>query len=166
MKNRFSIYHFLIAVLIVSMFSPITSVFAGRSDSHTGSLTIYKLEQELGTERGDGDGNKLEPQPEGKGLEGVKFKFTQTHAYDPVNDKWTEISGTQFHETTDSAGKVVLDNINLGRYVVQEAEAPKHVDLNAEPFTVDIPMSSKDGTQLNYDVYVYPKNDTIRGGAT
>src|SRR5699024_9795252 len=34
---------------------------------------------------------------------------------------------------------------------------------NPEVFKVDIPMTSKDGSDFNYDVHIYPKNETIRG---
>src|SRR5690625_3742060 len=129
MKKRFSIYHFLIAVLIFSMFTPLTSVFAGK-DSPKGSLTIYKYEQEKGTERSEGDGTELSPYPEGEPLEGVEFTFTKTHAYDPETDTWTAVNETSFTETTDSDGKIFLDNIALGRYEVQETNGPEHVDLN------------------------------------
>src|SRR5699024_1496200 len=47
----------------------------------------------------------------------------------------------------------------------QETDGPEHVVLNTNEYSVDIPMTSKDGSSVNYDVHVYPKNETIRGGA-
>ena len=35
--------------------------------------------------------------------------------------------------------------------------------MNKDAFSVDVPMTSKEGTELNYDVHVYPKNETVRG---
>lgn len=169
MKKRFSIYHFLIAVLIFSMFTPMTSVFAkvNGDEEVTGSLTIYKFEQEPGTEKGaKGDGSILDPQPDGKPLVGVTFTFTQTHSYDPSTDEWTAANGTSFTKVTDDDGKIVVDPIPLGRYTVQETNGPDHVVLNEKEYSVDIPMTSKDGSSVNYDVHIYPKNETIRGSAT
>jgi|SRR5690625_5180073 len=173
MKKRFSIYHFLIIVLIFSMFTPLSNVFAqvnggGNGDGDkqpTGSLTIHKLEQEKGTERGDGDGSKVDDL-EGEPLAGVEYTITQTHVYDPDTDTWTTGSGESKEFVTDDDGKIVIDPIPLGRYTVKETDWPDNVVGNDEEFTVDIPMTSKDGSSVNYNVHIYPKNETIRGGAT
>lgn len=173
MKKRFSIYHFLIIVLIFSMFTPLSNVFAqvnggGNGDGDkqpTGSLTIHKLEQEKGTERGDGDGSKVDDL-EGEPLAGVEYTITQTHVYDPDTDTWTTGSGESKKFVTNDDGKIVIDPIPLGRYTFQETDWPDNVVGNDEEFTVDIPMTSKDGSSVNDNVHIYPKNETIRGGAT
>lgn len=56
----------------------------------------------------------------------------------------------------------MIHNIPLGRYKVQETAGPPHVNLNEEEFFVDVPMTSADGTDVNYDVVILPKNETIR----
>ena len=170
MKKRFSIYHFLIAVLIFSMFSPVSSVFAtvngdGNGDEETtGSLTIHKFEQEKGDKTGDGDGNPVDPDSiKGEPLEGVEYTITQTHSYDPETDTWTSVSGSPKTYTTNEDGKIVINNIDLGRYTVQETAWPKNVVGDGTEYSVDIPMTSKDGSSVNYDVHIYPKNEIIRG---
>lgn len=165
MKRKFSIYHFLVVLMMFTLLLP---AFAGATakESPTGSLTIYKFEQEPGTDVGaPGDGSMLTPQPEGKPVEGVEFTFTQTHSYDANEDKWSETSGTPFTRVTDADGRIVIDDIDLGRYTVQETDGPKHIVLNDTEYSVDIPMTNPDGSSLNYDVHIYPKNETIRGGA-
>lgn len=156
MKKRFSIYHLLIAVLLFSLVLP---GFAGAAES--GSLTIHKFEQEPGTEQGEPDGSAGQT-PEGKPLPGVTYTVKQTHSYDGEN--WTEVTGgEEYTATTGTDGTTTLSNLPLGRYSVVESGGPAHVNLNKNTFYVDIPMTSKDGTTLNYNVHIYPKNETIRG---
>src|SRR5690625_366198 len=184
MKKRFSIYHFLIAVLIFSMFTPMTSVFANHSNGDgdgngnnngevTGSLIIVKYSQdpkkdEVG--QGEpGDGNQIDfGNLVGSPLKDVEYTIKQTHSYDPSTDKWTELSeeeGETYTRTTGDDGRIVIDPIPLGRYTVQETAWPDHVVPDEREYTVDIPMTSEDGSSVNYDVHIYPKNEIIRGGA-
>src|SRR5690625_4570605 len=155
MKRKFSIYHFLVALM---MFTLILPAFAGADNSDvrtTGTLTIHKFEREPGVEDGeDGDGSAGQNVPiDAEKLEGVTFKITQTHSYNPESDKWTSItSGSTFEESTNDQGQVVFNNLPLGRYTVEEIEGPAHVVLNDEVYSVDIPMTSKDGSSINYDV--------------
>ena len=160
-QRSFSI--FTIFILLLSLILP-SSVFAYdiEGDPNNPKLTIYKIEQEQEGEKEPGSG--LPDQVfEGEPLEGVEFTFTQTHQYDPNTDEWIEVSGEPFTRVTDSEGKIVLDNIDMGRYRVQETDGPPHVNLNTNEYFVDLPMTSEDGTTLNYDVHIYPKNETIRG---
>src|SRR5699024_7599684 len=164
MKRKFSIYHFLVALMLSTLLLP---AFAGAEAQYDdGSLTIHKYEREPGAEEGeDGDGSEEQTVPgDATKLEGVTFTITQTHAYDAVNDKWTEISnGAKHTESTDANGVAYFGNLAYGRYAVEETAGPPHVNLNPETYHVDIPMTSKDGNTVNYDVHIYPKNETIRG---
>lgn len=145
------------------MFSLVIPGGVANAEPTNGSLTIHKFEQEPGAPQGNPDGSKLDNPPVGKALEGVTFTLTQTHKYDPANDKWTEYTGEPFTRVTDENGRIKIDNISLGRYKVQETAGPPHVNLNKKEYYVDIPMTSKDGSDLNYNVHIYPKNETIRG---
>src|SRR5690625_4477729 len=170
MKRRFSIYHFLIALMAFTLVIP---GFAGATvngnDAPKGSLTIHKYEREPGVEEGvDGDGSEGQQIPEDVNkLDGVKFKITQSHTltFDGNgNEVWAAVQGTPYTDTrTTVDGKVVFDNLPLGRYTVDEIDGPEHVNLNPNSYSVDIPMTSKDGKDLNYNVHIYPKNETIRG---
>lgn len=176
MRRKFSIYHFLVALM---MFTLILPAFAGASSVNggnneegqertTGSLTIHKFEQEPGSEQGVGDGTELETAPDGKPLKGVTYTIKQTHELtidSNGNEVWSEVTnGQTYTVTTDDDGKALLSELPLGRYKVTEVSGPEHVNVNTDPFSVDIPMTSKDGSSVNYDVHVYPKNEIIRGG--
>lgn len=40
---------------------------------------------------------------------------------------------------------------------MKEVAGPPHVNLNPNTYTVDIPLTNKEGKVLNYDVHMYPK---------
>src|SRR5699024_3057665 len=161
MKKIRVIYSLMIALLLMTIITPQT-LSAQEADTQ-GSLTIYKYEQEEGTERVEGDGEEHNGIIEGELLAGVEFTLTQTHTYNADTDEWTAVSGTPQTYTTGSDVKITIDSIPLGRYKVQETNGSAHVVLNDEVFTVDIPMTTEDGSNLIYDVHIYPKNETIRG---
>ncbi|MEF2293527.1 MULTISPECIES: SpaH/EbpB family LPXTG-anchored major pilin [Virgibacillus] len=157
----------LIFTLIVSLLLP-QAAFAKeiKGDEDNPSLTIHKFEQEPGTAPGE-DGTGLPGQnAEGDPVEGVTFTLKQTHQYNSETDKWTEVAdGKTIEKQTGEDGIVVFtkaDELELGRYEVTETDGPANVILNPDPFFVDIPMTNKDRTTLNYDVHVYPKNETVR----
>ena len=163
MKKRFSIYHFLVALLAFTLIMPASVVDAG-AKSEEGTLTIHKYEQEPDEvdtgEEGTGQPGQNAP---GTPLAGVTYKVTQTHFYN--DGVWTEITDDNpVHELTTGDDGTVSKKLPLGRYTVVEIDGPDHVILNDETFTVDIPMTNADGSgPLNYDVHIYPKNETIRG---
>lgn len=162
--KRFSIYHFLVAIMAFSLMMP-AAVTDAKASGETGSLTIHKFEQEKGTEQGEGDGKEITGGIDGTALPGVEFTLTQTHKYDPSTDKWSKVTDNPktYVERTNGNGQIVISDIDLGRYTVQETDGPAHVVLNKKEYSVDIPMTSQDGTDVNYDVHVYPKNETVRG---
>lgn len=161
--KRFSIYHFLVVIMAFSLIMP-AAVTDAKVSGETGSLTIHKFEQEPGAEQGDGNGSEITG-IDGEALPGVEFTLTQTHKYDPSSDKWTEVTDNPktYVETTDATGQIIINDIELGRYTVQETDGPDHVVLNKTKYSVDIPMTSEDGADVNYNVHVYPKNETVRG---
>lgn len=165
MKKKFSIYHFLVALLIFSLVLPTGIVNAEQTNRTKGSLTIHKYEREPGAPVGEaGDGSEQNVPSDAEKLPDVEFTITQTHSYDPEANEWTEVSnGKTYVETTNGDGEALFNDLPLGRYTVEETAGPPHVNLNKVVYSVDIPLTSKDGTNVNYDVHVYPKNETIRG---
>ncbi|MDZ5711361.1 SpaH/EbpB family LPXTG-anchored major pilin [Jeotgalibacillus haloalkalitolerans] len=160
---------FIPMVLLLSMVFPqMASAYTVLGDQNNPSLTIYKYAQEPGATSTPGTGLPGET-PVGDPLEGVEFTLTQTHAFDPSTNEWTEVTGvTPIVAVTDPNGQIVLTNtegLQLGRYEVQETDGPDSVILNTDVYSVDVPMTSQDGTTLNYDVNIYPKNEVVRGDA-
>lgn len=62
--------------------------------------------------------------------------------------------------TTGENGAASFSDLDLGLYLVAETAVPEGITTTTNPFLVSLPMTSADGTQWNYDVYVYPKNQS------
>ena len=61
---------------------------------------------------------------------------------------------------TDATGHTSASNMEQGLYLVVETRAPENVTSTCNPFLVSLPMTTIDGAAWNYDVTVYPKNQT------
>ena len=71
---------------------------------------------------------------------------------------------------TDANGSTSASNLPVGLYLLVETKVPEMVTSTVNPFFVSLPMTtvtgdensaSQDGGQrCNYDVVVYPKNET------
>ncbi|PKR77904.1 hypothetical protein CEY16_08230 [Halalkalibacillus sediminis] len=167
-KKWFSVS--MILALIFSLLVPVGALSAVDNDNvyqrETGSLMIHKYsleadEMDDGVE-GNGEVEQFVPS-DAEPLEGVTFKITRTHSFNPFTDEWSEDPGAPIEVITDSTGVALFGNLPLGRYMVEETDGPDFVNLNEDTYYVDIPMTNEEGTELNYDVHIFPKNDVIRG---
>lgn len=61
---------------------------------------------------------------------------------------------------TDATGHTSASDIEQGLYLVVETRVPENVTSTCNPFLVSLPMTTIDGAAWNYDVTVYPKNQT------
>ena len=61
---------------------------------------------------------------------------------------------------TDATGHTAASDMEQGVYLVVETRVPENVTSTCNPFFVSLPMTTIDGTAWNYDVTVYPKNQT------
>ena len=61
---------------------------------------------------------------------------------------------------TDTAGHTSASDMEQGLYLVVETRVPENVTSTCNPFFVSLPMTTIDGAAWNYDVTVYPKNQT------
>ena len=61
---------------------------------------------------------------------------------------------------TDATGHASADQLEQGLYLVVETRVPENVTSTCNPFFVSLPMTTTDGAAWNYDVTVYPKNQT------
>jgi fimbrial isopeptide formation D2 family protein/LPXTG-motif cell wall-anchored protein len=75
-----------------------------------------------------------------------------------------------FMSLTDNNGKTIQRNLSVGLYLVVEDIVPEMVTCTTNPFFISLPMttvsgdanssSPEGGHYWNYDVVVYPKNET------
>lgn len=61
---------------------------------------------------------------------------------------------------TDANGHSKVSGLEQGLYLVVETRVPENVTSTCNPFFVSLPMTTIDGKGWNYDVAVYPKNQT------
>ena len=61
---------------------------------------------------------------------------------------------------TDATGHTSAGQLEQGLYLIVETRVPENVTSTCNPFFVSLPMTTIDGSEWNYDVTVYPKNQT------
>ncbi len=61
---------------------------------------------------------------------------------------------------TDATGNTSASDMEQGLYLVVETRVPENVTSTCNPFLASLPMTTIDGAAWNYDVTVYPKNQT------
>ena len=61
---------------------------------------------------------------------------------------------------TDATGHTSADQLEQGLYLIVETRVPENVTSTCNPFFMSLPMTTIDGAAWNYDVTVYPKNQT------
>lgn len=61
---------------------------------------------------------------------------------------------------TDATGTTSVDNLKLGLYLVVETKVPENVTETVNPWFVQIPTTTIEGTEWFYNIDCYPKNQT------
>lgn len=173
LKRKSNISIFVIVAMMLSLIMPksvlaVDPIIIGTPED--ASLTIYKYSQE--PDGSDENIPGIDPAVKGTPLQGVTYKLKQTHSFNAIEDTWSEITdGIVLEGITDTDGKIIFNKnsnppLALGRYEVQEIDAPEGVIVNDEVFSVDVPMTNLDRTTLNYNVEIYPKNEVVRADGT
>lgn len=123
------------------------------------SLTITKYEHKNGSN-------------ENRALQGVEFtiyeipKNLNIDTVIKAEEYIKNNSVTSYKKTTPDSGTIKFSDLNIGRYLVKETNAPKNVNTMMESFLIDLPRTNSTGNGWDYDVTVYPKNITIYGNVT
>ena len=87
----------------------------------------------------------------------VKDEVTTTNA---LESYVASSSKKKAMAATSKTGKSTINKLELGLYLVVETKVPENVVDTTNPFFVSLPMTTVDGVNWNYDITVYPKNDT------
>ena len=148
---------FIVLVIITLILSLGNNVKAVIDETRKVSLTIKKYEHSNGGE-------------DNIPLKGVEFSISLVpNEIEFVEDAESYIKNneiTSYKKTTPESGIITFENLEQGRYFVQEINAPKNVVSKVESFLIDLPRTNNNGNGLDYDVTVYPKNITIYGTVT
>ncbi len=82
-----------------------------------------------------------------------------TSTKDALEKYMTANGGTAMPET-DENGYSKVDGLAQGLYLLVETRVPENVTSTTAPFLVSRPMTTVDGSAWNYDLTLYPKNET------
>lgn len=75
-------------------------------------------------------------------------------------EKFVKDNGGTDMPETDANGHSGKTGMEQGLYILVETYVPENVKDTTSPFLVSLPMTTIDGDDWNYDVTVYPKNET------
>lgn len=142
--------------------------------SQKGSIIITKYEHDENTYNPGlaGNGEKITDSSVFDGytlLKDVEFslyKVEDTFTVEPNFDAKTYVAehDADAKAKTNENGVATFSELDLfQRYLIIETDAPVWVTNKTTPFCVDLPMTSEDGNKWLTDVYVYPKNEGVRG---
>ena len=75
-------------------------------------------------------------------------------------EKYMAANGGTAMPETDENGYSKVDGLAQGLYLLVETCVPENVTSTTAPFLVSLPMTTVDGSEWNYDLTLYPKNET------
>ena len=75
-------------------------------------------------------------------------------------EKYMAVNGGTAMPETDENGYSKVDGLAQGLYLLVETRVPENVTSTTAPFLVSLPMTTVDGSEWNYDLTLYPKNET------
>ena len=75
-------------------------------------------------------------------------------------EKYMAANGGTAMPETDENGYSKVDGFAQGLYLLVETRVPENVTATTAPFLVSLPMTTVDGSAWNYDLTLYPKNET------
>ena len=75
-------------------------------------------------------------------------------------EKYMAVNGGTAMPETDENGYSKVDGLAQGLYLLVETRVPENVTSTTAPFLVSLPMTTVDGSTWNYDLTLYPKNET------
>ena len=75
-------------------------------------------------------------------------------------EKYMAANGGTAMPGTDENGYAKVDGLAQGLYLLVETRVPENVTSTTAPFLVSLPMTTVDGSEWNYDLTLYPKNET------
>lgn len=75
-------------------------------------------------------------------------------------EQYMAANGGNAMPETDENGYSKVEGLSQGLYLLVETRVPENVTATTAPFLVSLPMTTVDGSDWNYDVTRYPKNET------
>lgn len=91
---------------------------------------------------------------------GLKNSLTDNTATKNKLENYVKAHGGVAMSETSNTGVSTATTLPIGLYLVVETKVPEEVHTTTDPFFVSLPMTDATGDRWNYDVTVYPKNQT------
>lgn len=130
------------------------------TDSQSGTLQLlYDLPAGIEGILGLSDGGHLYTSDEINAALSSTLTTNNTAAKNSLESYIQNNGGTPMG-LTGSDGKTSATNLTVGLYLVVETKVPEEVHTTVNPFFVSLPMTDSTGDYWNYNVTVYPKNQT------
>lgn len=168
----------LVAVMFVVPFTASAVQTSLIDTTQTGSLSIYKYEMSdtsAATHQGTGETTDASNVPN-SATPLADVTFTVKKVAEVTNGNYYKPNGVTLPTpaaaasmnaigqtrtaTTNASGFATLTGLPLGIYLVSETASPSNVTARVADFVVSIPMTNTAETGWNYNVTVYPKNQT------
>lgn len=87
------------------------------------------------------------------------LQTNSTSTKDALEKYMASNGGTAMPET-DENGYSKVDGLAQGLYLLVETRVPENVTSTTAPLLISLPMTTVDGSEWNYDLTLYPKNET------
>lgn len=121
------------------------------------ALEVGEYTGKYATSEGEGAGSATE---KGHRLDGKTGVTVTDDLEDYIQkDGAAHKKGTPMTET-DANGTTSVDGLKLGLYLVVETKVPENVTETVNPWFVQIPTTTIEGTEWFYNIDCYPKNQT------
>lgn len=91
---------------------------------------------------------------------GLKTSLVDNTATKNKLENYVKNNGGIAMPETANTGVSTATGLPVGLYLVVETRVPEEVHTTTDPFFVSLPMTDVTGDHWNYDVTVYPKNQT------
>lgn len=129
------------------------------TDSQDGALQLlYDIPDELEVDLGlNNANNKYTSDELNTAMKNALADNTNTKN---TLENYVQSKGGTRMSITNDAGKTSASGLAQGLYLVVETKVPEEVHTTTDPFFVSLPMTDATGDYWNYDVVVYPKNQT------
>ncbi len=90
----------------------------------------------------------------------ITNSMSNSTAAKDVLEAYIKANGGTTMAETDANGYSSASGLDLGLYLIVETYVPEFVTRTVNPFFVSVPMTTVDGSSWNYDLTLYPKNET------
>lgn len=121
------------------------------------ALEVDTYKDSYATGEGEGTGTS---NTEGNRIDGAAGITVKDALEDYITKAGDAHAAGKAMAETDADGMTKIQDIDLGLYLIVETKVPENVTSTVDPWFVQVPMTTIEGTEWFYDIECYPKNQT------